>query len=296
MPDKDRNLPLVSVLMTSYNGEKYIAEAIESVLASTYKDFELIIVDDCSMDRTLEIAESYAKKDLRISVYANEKNLGDYPNRNRVAGLAKGKYLKYIDNDDMIYPYGLEVVVNMMEQFPDAGYGLMSFIQDDSRIYPYQLSAREAYKKHYFESALLHKAASSSIIRTDIFRAVGGFTGKRMFGDMEMWHILSRKYPVVLLPDGVVWWRKHAEQEMQHYRYNPSIQFDYLLVANQLLLHPESPLNSSERERAVHFIQKRQARYILRYFARGSFSLAINLLEKSNFSLLGLLINAFSKA
>lgn len=91
------NPPLVSILMTAYNREKYIAEAIESVLASTYTNFELIIVDDCSADRTLEIAKSYEEKDKRIKIYINEKNLGDYPNRNKAASLAKGVYLKYLE-------------------------------------------------------------------------------------------------------------------------------------------------------------------------------------------------------
>jgi glycosyltransferase involved in cell wall biosynthesis len=81
-------VPIVSVLMTSFNREKYIAEAIESVLASTYKDFELIIVDDVSTDATVAIAEKYAKQDGRIKVYKNQNNLGDYKNRNRAASYA----------------------------------------------------------------------------------------------------------------------------------------------------------------------------------------------------------------
>src|SRR6186713_1635409 len=104
--------PLVSVLMTSYNREKYISDAIESVLASTYVNFEVIVVDDCSKDRTVELARSYAERDSRIKIYENEKNLGDYPNRNRAATYAKGKYLKYIDADDYIYPWGLELLIS----------------------------------------------------------------------------------------------------------------------------------------------------------------------------------------
>jgi glycosyltransferase involved in cell wall biosynthesis len=69
--------PLVSVLMTSYNREKYIGEAIESVLESTYNNFELIIVDDCSTDNTVKIAKSFAEKDARVKVFCNDKNPGD---------------------------------------------------------------------------------------------------------------------------------------------------------------------------------------------------------------------------
>ena len=76
--------PLVSVLMTAYNREKYIGEAIESVLQSTYKNFELIIVDDCSVDDTLKIASSFLKNDQRIQVFKNNSNLGQFRNRNKV--------------------------------------------------------------------------------------------------------------------------------------------------------------------------------------------------------------------
>ena len=83
------NYPLVSVLITSYNREKYIGDAIQSVLDSTYKNFELIIVDDMSTDNSVGIAKSFEKKDNRIKVYINEANLGDYPNRNKAASLLK---------------------------------------------------------------------------------------------------------------------------------------------------------------------------------------------------------------
>src|SRR5260370_37746092 len=93
--------PLVSVLMTAYNREKYIAQAIESVLASTYTNFELIIVDDRSTDYSVEIARGYERKDKRVRVHVNEKNLGDYPNRNKAASYAVGKYIRYLDSDDV---------------------------------------------------------------------------------------------------------------------------------------------------------------------------------------------------
>ncbi len=84
--------PLVSVLMTPYNREQYLPEAIESVLDSCYKNFELIIVDDNSNDGTLNIAKAYETKDKRIKVYVNENHLGDYANRNQAASYAGGKY------------------------------------------------------------------------------------------------------------------------------------------------------------------------------------------------------------
>src|SRR5688572_29970543 len=94
--------PLVSVLMTAYNREKYIRDAIQSVLNSGYNNFELIIADDGSTDNTASIAREYAAQDTRIQFVENEQNLGDYANRNKVASMARGKYLKYVDSDDTI--------------------------------------------------------------------------------------------------------------------------------------------------------------------------------------------------
>ena len=161
--------PLVSVLMTAYNREKYIAEAIESVLASSFKDFELIIVDDCSKDRTVEIARRYTS-DSRVQVRVNEKNLGDYPNRNRAASFACGKYLKYLDSDDVIYPHGLEVMVSSMERFPDAVLGLIRPQRND-RPDPAQISPKEAYVQHFLKGGFLDAGPSGTIIQTLAFRS-----------------------------------------------------------------------------------------------------------------------------
>ena len=210
------NQPMVSVLMTAYNREKYIEEAIKSVLASTYTNFELIIVDDGSKDNTVEIAKAYAVKDARIKVYLNEQNLGDYPNRNKAASYATGKYLKYVDADDMIYPRGLEILVEMMEEFPEAGWGLCSLLQNISKPFPFMLQPHGAYHYNFKGPGLFHKAPLSSIIKRETFEAVGGFKNIRMAGDFEMWHRLAQKYNVVLMPDGIVWYREHDEQEINH--------------------------------------------------------------------------------
>lgn len=255
--------PMVSVLMTTYNREKYLAIAVESVLASTYSDFELIIVDDQSKDRSYEIALEYAEKDSRVRVFRNEKNLGDYPNRNKAAILARGKYLKYVDADDMIYPTGLQVMVSGMEKFPEAGWGLSSLPQDSTKMYPFLLSGREAYMRHYFKERLFHKAPLSAIMKKEAFEKVGGFTGKRYLGDFEMWHILANHYPVVLMAQGVVWYRVHEEQEMQNNRTDATIPFKYLKCSEEMINHPDCPLTSEEKLMTLEKIKWNQARYIL---------------------------------
>jgi glycosyltransferase involved in cell wall biosynthesis len=218
MVGDNRVNPLVSVLMTAYNREKYIGPAIEAVLASDYSDFELIIVDDVSKDRTVEIARSYAAADSRIKLFINKNNLGDYPNRNQAAAYAVGKYLKYVDADDYIYPWGLGLLVRQMEEFSQAGWGLCSLEQYVEKPFPFQLGPAEAYEYHYLGPGLFHKAPLSAIIKKEAFESVGGFAAIRMAGDFEMWHRLAQRHPVVLMPQGIVWYREHGEQEMNSYR------------------------------------------------------------------------------
>lgn len=112
-----KNHPLVSVIMPVYNTEKYVGQAIESVLSQTYPDFELLIVDDGSKDRSRDICEEYRKKDSRISVFTNDTDMHG-PGSARNIGLdhASGEYLYFMDSDDWIDENLLESVVNCMRQ------------------------------------------------------------------------------------------------------------------------------------------------------------------------------------
>lgn len=276
--------PLVSVLMTVFNREKYLAQAIESVLASSYQNWELVVVDDCSKDKSFDVAKTYEANDSRVKVYRNVTNLGDYPNRNQAVNYSKGKYLKFVDADDLIYPYGLEQLVYYMEQFPDAAYGLCSLPQDNEKQYPFQLNPKQAYQRHYFHQLLFHKAPLSAIINRVCFENIGGFTGKRMLGDFEMWHLLSREYPVVLMPQGIVWYRKHEEQEMELHRKDPLVPFKYIMMSSKLLQHPDCPLDHTEIGQALENNKKKQARAILSAAKHHSISKALELFKASELS------------
>ncbi len=102
------NTPKVSVLMPAYNAEKYIGEAIESILNQTFTEFEFIIIDDCSTDNTWKIIQEYAKRDSRIIASHNEKNLYISKSRNLSIDLAKSEFLAIMDADDISMPSRLE--------------------------------------------------------------------------------------------------------------------------------------------------------------------------------------------
>lgn len=106
---------LVSIIMPSYNTASFIAESIQSVLAQSYKDWELIIVDDCSPDNTDEVVKPYLS-DERIRYLKNEKNSGTAVSRNRALREAKGKWIAFLDSDDLWMPEKLQKQVRFMEK------------------------------------------------------------------------------------------------------------------------------------------------------------------------------------
>lgn len=104
----DFTKPLFSIVMPAYNAEKTIQEAIDSVFAQTLKNYELIIVNDCSYDSTQKIIEKNASRDKRISVLKNKENLGVARSRNKALKIAKGRYIAFLDSDDLWMPNKLE--------------------------------------------------------------------------------------------------------------------------------------------------------------------------------------------
>jgi len=108
--------PHVSIGLPVFNGEKYLAEALDSILAQTYPDFELIISDNASTDGTQEICRTYAARDHRIRYFRNETNLGAIRNFNRVFALSTGEYFKWAAHDDVCAPEFLQRCVEVLDR------------------------------------------------------------------------------------------------------------------------------------------------------------------------------------
>jgi glycosyltransferase involved in cell wall biosynthesis len=282
--------PLVSVLMTAYNRQNYISHAIESVLSSTYRNFELIISDDCSLDNTVEIARNYQVNDNRVQVYTNQKNLGDYANRNKAACYAKGKYLKYLDSDDIIYPWGLEAMVYCMEKFPDAAFGLMSYGLAQNTAYPVLVKPEQIYQAFFFKSSLISMGPSGAIFRKNHFEKAGGFSGKPYVGDTEMWLKLGRIYPMVRMPVDLIWWREHAGQQIKEEVKDINQAVIRYMICKEALLHPGCPLSKDESEMAYRNLRSvRVRRIVLDYFLKFKFRKGFAIFKRNNFSLFDLL-------
>jgi len=161
-----------------YNGEKYIAECIESVLAQTYPHWEYIILDNCSEDRTNEIAKQYAEKDSRIIVYRNSKLVDVITNHNKAyEKMSPGsKYCKLLQADDWMFPNCLEKMTQLAEEHPTIGvigsYSLAGkHVRNDGLPYSDTIiSGHSIGRETLLDNYYLFWSPSSLMIRSDLIR------------------------------------------------------------------------------------------------------------------------------
>jgi len=116
MANNFKKMPLVSIIMPAYNSEKYLSESIDSVLSQEYKNWELVIVDDCSNDSTPEIIKKYEMNNSKIKYYRLDENSGPAKARNKAIDLAKGEYLAFLDSDDIWFSDKLKKQISFMEK------------------------------------------------------------------------------------------------------------------------------------------------------------------------------------
>jgi glycosyltransferase involved in cell wall biosynthesis len=182
--------PLVSILTPVYNGEKFLRECIESVLNQTYKDYEYIIVDNCSTDGTPGIIERYAQADKRIRVYRNEKLLHIIANHNKAFSLISptAKYCKVVSGDDWLFPECIAKMVSLAEANPSVGivgsYQL-SGIGPDWRNWrikwvglPYQgpvIPGRQICRQWLLNGPYVFGSPTSILYRADLIREEDSF-------------------------------------------------------------------------------------------------------------------------
>ena len=261
--------PAVSVLVTVYNREKYLAACLDSILASSWDDFEVVVVDDASADTSREIAATYAGRDPRVKVFHNTTNLGDYPNRARAASLARAPLLKYLDSDDLIYQHGLRTMMDAMTAFPDAALALSHSLPEEEEPYPWRLSSHRAWKKEFLGEGAMGSGPSGAIFRADAFREIGGFREWGVLNDTDLWYRMSARWPIVLLPPGLVWWRRHAGQEF----HGDEAALTYLTrgfeLASSSLASADNPLTAEETRAAVTRVRRRFARRVMSIATRG---------------------------
>ncbi len=230
-------MPKVTVLMAAYNEEKYIREAIDSILKQTFQDFELIIIDDASTDATRDMVESCS--DPRIHLIKNDKNIGPALSRNRGLERSTGKYIAIMDGDDISLPNRLGKQVRFLDSHPEIaivgtayyemdGKGnirrLCQFFVEDEQI-KRQLCMRQV--------PMLH---STTMARREAIVDVGLYKEYRFTEDKDLWIRMANKYnftnlqeplfkcrmPIIRLMDKI-YQEQHAESGEIVYACNAEI-------------------------------------------------------------------------
>lgn len=224
----------ISVVMSVYNGERYLPLAIESVLKQTFKDFEFIIVDDGSTDRSLEIIRKYEKNDSRIRVLVQE-NHGLAAALNNGIAMAKGKYIARMDDDDISLPNRFELQYGFMESHPEiiASGGAAEIINQWGDAF----GIRRHCTTHdeidfsniaYGNPAMCHPTA---LIRTDSLKKVGCYTpGMRYAQDLDLWLRLGEVGKLANLTDIVLLYRSHDKSATGEHR-NEQVEFVKTILA-----------------------------------------------------------------
>lgn len=177
----------ISVIMPVYNTEKYVWEAIESILKQTFTDFEFIIIDDGSTDKSWEIIQGYAKKDKRIKALQNEKNKWISYTRNKLIKLSTTNYIATQDSDDISKKNRLELEYNFLKKHPKFWVvsGNNTIIDENGKI---------IWKRVYsdnIKNIILKKSPicqPASMFRKNIFEKVWGYDAKLNYGeDYDLW-------------------------------------------------------------------------------------------------------------
>ena len=221
-------MPRVSVLMAAYNAERYIDQAIESLLAQTYQDWELIVVDDGSTDSTGSRVQVWAQRDARIRFYHNEKNIGIGPTRKRALDLAQGIYAAVLDSDDVALPEWLAARVDCLNRHPEV------VVVSGSRIVIDENGKRVR---------IIHERASPEVLRWQLLfgnpisqpscmfrvaeaRQVGGYLAEPYLEDWDLFAKLSELGQIA-----------HVDTPLMMYRVHPS-KASYGIGTNRERLEP----------------------------------------------------------
>jgi hypothetical protein len=216
--------PAITVIMPVLNGERYIGQAIESILAQTFQDFELIVVDDGSTDSTREHLESFERR-MRLKCIRHASNQGIPRSINDGLREAAGDFIAFLDHDDEWFPEFLETQLNYLNSHPETGMAHSDFQTIDGVGNILEASVADARNRTRPSGRVFRQlfrdnfiVGNSVLIRKGCFDRVGLFDEEIRWADYHMWMRISRAYPVDYVPKVLTKYRQH---EGQHTRTLP---------------------------------------------------------------------------
>lgn len=232
---------LISIITPTYNREKFLSAAIDSVLKQTYKNFELIIVDDGSTDNTQALVASYVEKDPRIK-YLQQKNQGQSVARNYALSIASGDFICFLDSDNYWPEEKLEKSIGAFESHPEVDIVYGDCITIDEQGNELHRNNMRRYSGNI--AALLLKdnfvSMNTTMTRRKCFDEMGGMSGKRRVADdYDLWLKFSARFRFMYMPEFLAYYRVMENQistnKKLRFDTNEKIIFDFLAAYPDLI-------------------------------------------------------------
>jgi glycosyltransferase involved in cell wall biosynthesis len=239
-------MPLVSILVPAYNASRFMREALESLLAQTYRNIEIILLDDASTDTTPEIAGEYAD---RITYVRQPRNLGIYDNVNIGIARARGDLIATYHADDIYLPTIVETQVAYLDAHPEVGavFCPAIFVDAESLEYsrmplpseirgekpldfPTVLNTLLTYKNRFL-------ICPTAMVRASVHREVGGYLQARYrnTSDLEMWLRIARRYPIAVLESHLIKYRHFHDNSSKRYHHLRTTPENFFLILDEAL-------------------------------------------------------------
>jgi glycosyltransferase involved in cell wall biosynthesis len=205
--------PKVSVLMSVYNGALYLRDSMDSIIKQTFKDFEFIIIDDCSTDDTWKILSEYANKDHRIKLFKNDENIGLTKSLNKGLSQAKGKYIARQDADDISLGNRFDRQIDMLDENPEVVLVSCDIEWINAEGFPLDIMKRSCpdYFINWYLLFYNHLSGHSQVMfRRQQVLELGGYSeAYRYSQDYELWCRLSKVGKFIILPEVLLQQRSH---------------------------------------------------------------------------------------
>ena len=295
-------MPKVSVIIPTYNSMRFLTETVESVLRQTHRDFELLIVDDGSSDRTVQWVSELV--DPRVKVIS-QQNQGVCVARNTGIADAQGEYIAFLDHDDLWQPTKLEKQVRCLDENPAVGlvHTWMVLVDEGGKSTGRVMTSNaegDVWKQLIEQNTI---ASSSVMVRRCCFETVGVFSPSRdlyTVEDWDLWIRIASRYPFAMIKEPLLSWRQHANNGSKNWRlmeqaYRLVIEKAFDAVPPELLHLKDRSyghanlclawrvLQSSDKDcnRAIEFRRQALSHYPQLRFSREyiSLSLAIALMQ-----------------
>ncbi len=200
--------PLVSIVLPVYNGEKYLETSIQSCIDQTLTDWELLIIDDGSVDRSAEIAKEYASKDARIHYYKNEKNLKLPGALNRGHSLAGGQFLTWTSDDNYYRPQALEKMVNQLKE-TGSSFVFTSFSEIDEE--GEEISVYHAPDDYKNAIWCYNVVGACFLYRREVYETIGGYNPELFLcEDYDYWSRIFSAFETSYLDENLYGYRRHG--------------------------------------------------------------------------------------